>query len=149
MFFMNNGRVYVEKVYEIPEGSKQSRGTNIVNLLQLGEGERVTSMIKTADFAENKFFICVTKSGKIKRTPLSAFKNIRRHGLRCITLAEGDEIAAAHLSEGDSGVLVATHDGQALCFMEDKVRSMLQLTTVILSALTKIRSESWAELPQV
>ena len=124
LFVTNLGNMYKLKCYEIPEGSKQSRGTNIVNLLQLGEGERVTSMIKTADFAENKFFICVTKSGKIKRTPLSAFKNIRRHGLRCITLAEGDEIAAAHLSEGDSGVLVATHDGQALCFMEDKVRSM-------------------------
>ena len=81
-------------------------------------------MIKTADFAENKFFICVTKSGKIKRTPLSAFKNIRRHGLRCITLAEGDEIAAAHLSEGDSGVLVATHNGMAICFWETKIRSM-------------------------
>ena len=124
LFVTNLGNMYKLKCYEIPEGSKQSRGTNIVNLLQLSEGERVTSMIKTADFAENKFFICITKSGKIKRTPLSAFKNIRRMGLRCITLAEGDEIAAAHLSEGDSGVLVATHDGQALCFMEDKVRSM-------------------------
>ncbi len=124
LFVTNLGNMYKLKCYEIPEGSKQSRGTNIVNLLQLSEGERVTSMIKTADFAENKFFICVTKSGKIKRTPLSAFKNIRRMGLRCITLAEGDEIAAAHLSEGDSGVLIATHNGQALCFMEDKVRSM-------------------------
>ncbi len=124
LFVTNLGNMYKLKCYEIPEGSKQSRGTNIVNLLQLGEGEKVTSMIKTADFAENKFFICVTKSGKIKRTPLSAFKNIRRMGLRCITLAEGDEIAAAHLSEGDSGVLVATHNGQAICFWETKIRSM-------------------------
>ena len=124
LFVTNLGNMYKLKCYEIPEGSRQSRGTNIVNLLQLAENERVTSMIKTADFAENKFFICVTKSGKIKRTPLSAFKNIRKMGLRCITLAEGDEIAAAHLSEGDSGVLVATHNGKALCFMENKVRSM-------------------------
>ncbi len=124
LFITNLGNMYKLKCYEIPEGSKQSRGTNIVNLLQLAEGERVASMIKTADFAENKFFICVTKSGKIKRTPLSAFKNIRKSGLRCITLAEGDEIAAAHLSEGDSGVLVATHNGMAICFWEDKVRSM-------------------------
>ena len=124
LFVTNLGNMYKLKCYEIPEGSKQSRGTNIVNLLQLGEGEKITSMIKTADFAENKFFICVTKSGKIKRTPLSAFKNIRKMGLRCITLAEGDEIAAAHLSEGDSGVLVATHNGMAICFWETKIRSM-------------------------
>jgi len=124
LFITNLGNMYKLKCYEIPEGSKQSRGTNIVNLLQLSENERIASMIKTADFAENKFFICVTKSGKIKRTPLSAFKNVRKNGLRCITLAEGDEIAAAHLSEGDSGVLVATHKGMAICFMEDKVRSM-------------------------
>ena len=124
LFITNLGNMYKLKCYEIPEGSRQSRGTNIVNLLQLSEGERVASMIKTADFAENKFFICVTKSGKIKRTPLSAFKNIRKHGLRCITLAEGDEIAAAHLSEGDSGVLVATHNGMAICFWETKIRSM-------------------------
>ena len=124
LFITNLGNMYKLKCYEIPEGSKQSRGTNIVNLLQLSENERIASMIKTADFADNKFFICVTKSGKIKRTPLSAFKNVRKNGLRCITLAEGDEIAAAHLSEGDSGVLVATHKGMAICFMEDKVRSM-------------------------
>ena len=124
LFITNLGNMYKLKCYEIPEGSKQSRGTNIVNLLQLAENERIASMIKTADFAENKFFICVTKSGKIKRTPLSAFKNVRKNGLRCITLADGDEIAAAHLSEGDSGVLVATKNGMAICFMEDKVRSM-------------------------
>lgn len=124
LFITNMGNMYKLKCYEIPEGSKQSRGTNIVNLLPLAENEKVASMIKTADFAENKFFICVTKTGKIKRTPLSAFKNIRKNGLRCITLAEGDEIAAAHLSEGDSGVLVATHDGMAITFWEDKVRSM-------------------------
>ncbi len=124
LFITNLGNMYKLKCYEIPEGSRQSRGTNIVNLLQLAENEKVASMIKTADFAENKFFICVTKSGKIKRTPLSAFKNIRKQGLRCITLAEGDEIAAAHLSEGDSGVLVATHNGMAICFWETKIRSM-------------------------
>lgn len=124
LFITNLGNMYKLKCYEIPEGSRQSRGTNIVNLLQLAENEKVASMIKTADFAENKFFICVTKSGKIKRTPLSAFKNIRKQGLRCITLADGDEIAAAHLSEGDSGVLVATHNGMAICFWETKIRSM-------------------------
>ena len=124
LFVTNKGNMYKLKCYEIPEGSKQSRGTNIVNLLQLGEGERIAAMMKTADFAENKFFICVTKQGKIKRTPLSDFKNVRKNGLRAITLAEGDEIAAAHLTEGDSGVIVATHNGAAICFMETGIRSM-------------------------
>ncbi|MGN0597411.1 MAG: DNA gyrase subunit A [Ruminiclostridium sp.] len=124
LFVTNKGNMYKLKCYEIPEGSKQSRGTNIVNLLQLGEGERIAAMMKTADFADNKFFICVTKQGKIKRTPLSDFKNVRKNGLRAITLAEGDEIAAAHLTEGDSGVIVATHNGAAICFMEMGIRSM-------------------------
>lgn len=124
LFVTNKGNMYKLKCYEIPEGSKQSRGTNIVNLLQLGEGERIAAMMKTADFAENKFFICVTKQGKIKRTPLSHFKNVRKNGLRAITLAEGDEIAAAHLTEGDSGVIIATHNGAAISFMETGIRSM-------------------------
>ncbi len=124
LFVTDKGNMYKLKCYEIPEGSKQSRGTNIVNLLQLGEGERIAAMMKTADFAENKFFICVTKQGKIKRTPLSDFKNVRKNGLRAITLAEGDEIAAAHLTEGDSGVIVATRGGAAICFMETGIRSM-------------------------
>ncbi|MGN0578613.1 MAG: DNA gyrase subunit A [Ruminiclostridium sp.] len=124
LFITNLGNMYKLKCYEIPEGSKQSRGTNVVNLLQLAENERIASMMKTTDFAENKFFICVTKSGKIKRTPLSAFKNVRKNGLRAINLAEGDEIAAAHLTEGDSTVLVATRNGAAIRFNETRIRSM-------------------------
>ena len=124
LFITNLGNMYKLKCYEIPEGSKQSRGTNVVNLLQLEEGEKIAAMMKTADFSENKYFVCVTKQGKIKRTNLSAFKNIRKRGLRAITLMEGDEIAAAHLTEGDSGVLIATHNGRAITFMEDKIRSM-------------------------
>ena len=94
------------------------------NLLQLEENEKVAALIKTADFAENKVFICITKQGKIKRTPLSAFRNVRKKGLRAINLAEDDEIAAAYITEGDSGVLIATHDGRALCFMEHTIRLM-------------------------
>ena len=104
LFITNYGNMYKLKCYEVPEGSKQSRGTNIVNLLQLDEGERIAAMMKTSDFAENKYFICVTKYGKIKRTPLYDFRNVRKNGLRAITLAEGDEIAAAHLTEGDSSI---------------------------------------------
>ncbi len=127
LFITNFGNMYKLKCYEIPEGSRQSRGTNIVNLLQLAENERIAAMMKTSDFAENKFFICVTKFGKIKRTPLSDFKNVRKHGLRAITLAEGDEIAAAHLTEGDSSVIVATRLGMAIHFAEDRIRSMGRL----------------------
>lgn len=127
LFITNYGNMYKLKCYEVPEGSKQSRGTNIVNLLQLDEGERIAAMMKTSDFAENKYFICVTKYGKIKRTPLCDFRNVRKNGLRAITLAEGDEIAAAHLTEGDSSIIVATHLGMAIHFSEDKIRSMGRL----------------------
>ncbi|MBR4306142.1 MAG: DNA gyrase subunit A, partial [Ruminiclostridium sp.] len=127
LFITNYGNMYKLKCYEIPEGSKQSRGTNIVNILQLSEGERVAAMLKTSDFAENKFFICITKHGKIKRTPLYDFRNVRKNGLRAITLAEGDEIAAAHLTEGDSSVIVATRNGMAIHFTEDRIRSMGRL----------------------
>lgn len=127
LFITNYGNMYKLKCYEVPEGSKQSRGTNIVNLLQLDEGERIAAMMKTSDFAENKYFICVTKYGKIKRTPLYDFRNVRKNGLRAITLAEGDEIAAAHLTEGDSSIIVATYLGMAIHFSEDKIRSMGRL----------------------
>ena len=127
LFITNYGNMYKLKCYEVPEGSKQSRGTNIVNLLQLDEGERIAAMMKTSNVAENKYFICVTKYGKIKRTPLYDFRNVRKNGLRAITLAEGDEIAAAHLTEGDSSIIVATHLGMAIHFSEDKIRSMGRL----------------------
>ena len=124
LFVTNKGNMYKLKCYEIPEGSRQSRGTNIVNLLQLQPEERIAAMMKTSDFAENKFFICVTKQGKVKRTPLSAFKNVRKGGLRAISLNDDDEIASAHLTEGDSSVIVATRNGAAIHFEESIVRVM-------------------------
>lgn len=124
LFITNLGNMFKLKCYEVPLGSKQSRGTNIVNLLQLSENERIASMIKTSDFSENKFFVCVTKNGKIKRTNLSQFKNIRKNGLRCVTLAEDDEIASAYLTEGDCSFIVATHGGMAIRFMETDIRVM-------------------------
>lgn len=124
LFITNLGNMFKLKCYEIPFGSKQSRGTNIVNLLQLAENERIASMIKTSDFSDGKFFVCVTKNGKIKRTNLSQFKNIRKNGLRCITLAENDEIAQAHLTEGDCSFIVATRGGMAIRFLESDIRVM-------------------------
>lgn len=127
LFVTNKGNMYKLRCYEIPEGGKQSRGVNIVNLLQMGEGEQVAAMMKTADFAENKFFICISKQGKIKRTPLSDYKNIRKMGLRAVGLDEGDEIAAAYLTEGDSHVMVATRNGAAINFLETDIRSMSRM----------------------
>ena len=124
LFVTNQGNMYKLRCYEIPEGGRQSRGINIVNLLQLSEGERVAAMMKTSDFSENKYFICVTKQGKIKRTQLSEYKNLRKGGLRAVGLDEGDEIAAAFLTEGDAHVMVATRNGAAICFLETDIRKM-------------------------
>jgi DNA gyrase subunit A len=124
LFVTNLGNMYRLKCYEIPEGSKQSRGTNIVNVLQLQPEERVAAMLKTSDFAENKFFVCVTKNGLIKRTPLDKYKNVRKNGLRAITLLDGDEIASAYLTEGDSSVIIATRNGKAIHFEESILRSL-------------------------
>ncbi|MCM1055174.1 MAG: DNA gyrase subunit A [Bacteroides sp.] len=124
LFVTNMGNMYKLRCYEIPEGGKQSRGINIVNLLQLSEGEQIAAMMKTADFAENKFFICITKQGKIKRTPLSDYKNLRKGGLRAVGLDEGDEIASAFLTEGDAHIMIGTRNGMAINFLETDIRSM-------------------------
>lgn len=124
LFVTNMGNMYKLRCFEIPEGGKQSRGVNIVSLLQLSEGERVAAMMKTSDFADNKYFICITKQGKIKRTVLSAYKNLRKGGLRAVGLDQGDEIAAAFLTEGDSYVIIATRNGAAIKFLETGIRSM-------------------------
>ncbi len=124
LYITNKGNMFRMKCYEIPEGSRQSRGMNIVNLLQLSEGERVAAMMTTMDFAENKFFICITKNGLIKRTKLSEYKNVRKMGLRAISLVEGDEIAAAFLTEGDCSVLIATRNGACIRFDEKCARAL-------------------------
>lgn len=124
LFVTNMGNMYKLRCYEIPEGGKQSRGINIVNLLQLSEGEQIAAMMKTSGFPENKFFICITKQGKIKRTPLSDYKNLRKGGLRAVGLDDGDEIASAFLTEGDSHIVIGTRNGMAINFLESDIRSM-------------------------
>lgn len=124
LYITNMGNMFRMKCYEIPEGSKQSRGMNIVNLLRLAEGERVAAMMTTMDFADNKYFICITKNGLIKRTKLSEYKNVRKMGLRAINLVDGDEIAAAFLTEGDCSVLIATRNGAAIRFDEKDARPL-------------------------
>ncbi len=124
LFITNKGIMYKLKCYEIPEGSKQSRGLNIVNILPLTEGEKVAAMIKTEDFDEGKYIIMVTKNGKIKRTPLSAYKNVRKNGLIAIGLDEGDEIAGVRLTDGNAQVIVATRMGYAIRIDEQNIRAM-------------------------
>lgn len=124
LFITNKGNMFRLKCYQIPEGSKQSRGMNIVNLLQLSEEEKVAAMMTTKDFAENKYFICLTKNGLVKRTKLSEFRNIRKGGLRAITLVDGDEIAGGFLTEGDCTVMAATRNGAAIRFDESDIRVM-------------------------
>ena len=124
LYITNKGNMFRMKCYEIPEGSRQSRGMNIVNLLQLSEGEKVAAMMTTKDFAENKYFICITKNGMIKRTRLSEYRNVRKMGLRAVSLNEGDEIASAFLTEGDCTILIATRNGMAIRFDENLVRTL-------------------------
>ena len=124
LFISNKGIMYKLKCYELPEGSKASRGTNIVNILPLTENEKIAAMIKTSDFDEGKFIVIVTKNGKIKRTPLSSYKNVRKNGLIAIGLDENDEIAGVRMTNGENELIVATRNGQAIRISESGIREM-------------------------
>ena len=124
LFITNKGLMYRLKCYEIPEGSKSAKGNNIVNMLPLCEGEKIAQMIKTTDFDEGKYLIMVTKSGKIKRTSLSAYKNVRKNGLIAIGLDEGDEIMGARLTDGSNQLIIATRNGNAIRINETCIRTM-------------------------
>lgn len=124
LFISNKGIMYKLKCFEIPEGSKQARGTNAVNLLPLSEGEKIAAMIKTTDFDEGKYIIMVTKNGKIKRTSLADYKNVRKNGLIAIGLDEGDEIAGVRMTDGSAQVIVATKNGYAIRIDETQIRKM-------------------------
>ena len=110
------------KCYEIPDGSKASRGFHFANLLQLQEGERISAMLRTKNFDDDKFVTMVTKYGQIKRTPLEAYKNIHKKGLIAIGLNEGDEIAGVRMTDGSNQLIVATKKGMAVRFEENQVR---------------------------
>ena len=124
LFITNKGIMYKLRCFEIPEGSKQSRGLNIVNILPMGEGESIAAMLNTADFSEGKYVIMVTKNGKIKRTSLDAYKNVRKNGLIAIGLDEGDEIASVVLTDGTAQLMIATRNGMAIRIREENIRSM-------------------------
>lgn len=124
LFLSNLGMMYKLKCYELPEGSKNARGTNIVNLLPLQSGEKIAAVLTTPDFDEGKYLVIVTRHGKIKRTALSAYKHVRKNGLIAIGLDEGDEIAGVRLTKGSNRLFIATRNGMALRMDENDARPM-------------------------
>ena len=124
LFFTDKGRVYRLKCYEVPEGSRQSKGMNIANLLPIASDEKVTSMIRVPEFDEDKYLVMVTRQGIIKRISLNAYNTARKGGLIALELNEGDELAWVRLTDGNQQVVVATKNGLAIRFEETDVRPM-------------------------
>ena len=126
LFFTDTGKAYRKKGYQIPESGKTAKGTNIVNILQVEQGERVQTMIHTRNIedAENRFLFMVTKNGTVKRLPVSTLKNLRNNGIRALRMDEGDQLITVRETDGKQKLLIATHDGMAVCFDENDVRPM-------------------------
>ena len=125
LFFTDTGKVYRKKGYQIPESGKTAKGTNLVNILQVEPGERVQTMLHFRETGEEEFYLfMVTRQGTVKRLAVSALKNIRASGIRALTLDEGDELVCVLETDGAQKILIATHDGRAVCFDEQDVRPM-------------------------
>ena len=124
LFFTNKGRVHRKKGYQIPEAGRTAKGTNIVNILPVEAGEKVTAMIHLREYAEDRFLVMVTRNGTVKRIQLSAINTVRKAGIRCITLDEGDELICVRETDGQQAILIVTHDGMSISFLETDVRCM-------------------------
>ena len=125
LFFTDTGKVYRKKGYQIPESGKTAKGTNIVNILQVETGERVQAMLHFREQSEDELYLFMTtRNGTVKRLEVSALKNLRNNGIRALTLDEGDELISVVETRGHDRMLIATHDGQAVCFDETDVRAM-------------------------
>jgi len=125
LFFTDTGKVYRKKGYQIPESGKTAKGTNLVNILQVEPGERVQTMLHFRETKEEELYLfMVTRQGTVKRLAVSALKNIRASGIRALTLDEGDELVCVLETDGAQKILIATHDGMAVCFDEQDVRPM-------------------------
>ncbi len=124
MFFTNKGRAYRLRAYEIPDSTRQARGTALVNLLTLPPGENVTAVFPIREFAEDRFLVMLTRRGVIKKTSLREFANIRRSGLNAVGLDDADELLSVDLSDGSDNILLGTKDGMAVHFSEKDVRPM-------------------------
>lgn len=129
LFVTNKGRMYKLKCYEIPEGSRVSRGVNIVNLLPLEADEKIAAMLKVADFEEGNYLVMLTKRGIVKRTAITAYKNIRKSGIIAINLREGDELCVVRKTDGGSDLLIATKNGMAIRFSEKQLRALGRTAT--------------------
>jgi DNA gyrase subunit A len=129
LVFTNQGRVHGLKVHRVPEAGPASRGKALVNLLELAEGERVAALTTTRDLSEDRFLLFATRNGRVKRTVLSAYANLRSSGLIAINLEEGDELLSVHITDGDRDVFLGTRDGMAIKFSESDVRPMGRDTT--------------------
>ena len=125
LFFTDTGKVYRKKGYQIPESGKAAKGVNIVNILQVETGEKVQAMLHFREQTEEELYLFMTtRSGTVKRLEVSALKNLRNNGIRALTLDEGDELISVVETRGHDRMLIATHDGQAVCFDETDVRAM-------------------------
>ena len=129
LFFSNRGKVYKLKGYQIPETGRSAKGMNIVNLLELETDEKITAMFPIKEFADDKFLFFVTRQGIAKRVVLSDLQNIRRAGLRALNLNEDDALVDVRLTDGEQNILIATHEGRAICFDENEVRAMGRTAT--------------------
>lgn len=124
LFFTSKGRVYWQKVYEVPEGSRQSRGKAIVNLLELGEGESITAMIPVSEFSEDSYLFMGTRMGTVKKSYLSDFDNPRKAGIIALSLDDGDELVNVALTDGSKEMVMVSRHGKAIRFSEADVRPM-------------------------
>ena len=129
LFFSDRGKVYKLKGYQIPETGRSAKGMNIVNLLELESEEKITAMFAIKEFADDKFLFFVTRQGVAKRVVLSDLQNIRRAGLRALNLNEDDALVDVRLTDGEQNILIATHEGRAICFDENEVRAMGRTAT--------------------
>ena len=124
MFFTNTGRVFRLKAYELPEASRTSKGTAIVNLLQLAQGEKVAAVMPVTDYNADLFVLMATRNGLIKKTKLDEYSNIRKSGIQGITLKEDDELIDVRLTDGSNDIIIATHNGLSIRFKEEEVRAV-------------------------
>ena len=125
LFFTDTGKVYRKKGYQIPESGKAAKGVNIVNIIQVETGERVQAMLHFRETGDEELYLFMTtRNGTVKRLEVSALKNLRNNGIRALTLDEGDQLISVTETRGHDRVLIATHDGQAVCFDETDVRAM-------------------------
>ena len=127
LFITNKGRMYRLKCYEVPEGGRNSKGTNIVNLLALDPDEKITNMMRTSDFSEEKYLVFITKKGLVKRTRLDAYKNVRKNGLIALSLNDDDSLVWTRLTKGHNQLIVATKNGMAIKFSEKLIRPLSRL----------------------